>query len=76
MERRWLKISDAAEVYSLHPKTLFLLCAQNKIPHTRIPSARGGRGSVRVDRVGFDKLLEDGLVVPVERPSLDRRRRT
>lgn len=72
VERRWLTVREAGEVYGLHPKTVFLLCARHKIPHTRIPSARGGRGQVRVDRVSFDKLLEERGVPATEKP-LDKR---
>ncbi len=71
-DRRWLTVREAGEVYGLHPKTVFLLCAHHKIPHTRIPSARGGRGQVRVDRVGFDRLLEERGVPALETP-LDKR---
>jgi len=72
VDRRWLTVREAGEVYGLHPKTVFLLCAHHKIPHTRIPSARGGRGQVRVDRVGFDKLLEERGIPAIEKP-LDQR---
>ena len=73
-EKRWLTVRETGELYGLHPKTVFLLCRQRKIPHTRIPSARGGRGQVRIDRLGFDKLLEEREVQATEKP-LDRRRR-
>jgi len=74
-ERRWLTVRETGELYGLHPKTVFLLCSQRKIPHTRIPSARGGRGQVRVDRVAFDKLLSEREVLVEAPPELDRRKR-
>lgn len=59
IEKRWLSIPEAAELYSLHPKTLYQLCKQRSVPSTRIPSLRGGRGMIRIDRRRLDEMLED-----------------
>lgn len=63
-ERRWLTIPEAATVYSLHPKSLYVLCQKNLIPYSRIPSLRGGKGMIRIDRRKFDEQLEAGELVP------------
>ena len=73
-DRRWLRVDEASELYGLHPKTLFRLCSQRLIPPARIPSVRGGRGQIRIDRPAFDAMLEAGEVIPTSAP-LDRRRR-
>ena len=73
--RRFITVSEAAELYSAHPKTILALCRARRIPHTRMPSARGGYGQIRIDRIGTDKILEAGLVLPAEDAPLDRRRK-
>lgn len=74
-DRRWLRVDEAAELYGIHAKTLFRLCSRRLIPHARIPSARGGRGQIRIDRPAFDAMLEAGEVLPAS-ASIDRRRRS
>jgi hypothetical protein len=66
-ERRWLTIPEAAEFYGLHPKSLYVLCRQRLIPFTRLPSLRGGRGQLRIDRKRLDEQLEAGELVLDER---------
>ena len=73
--RRFISCREAAELYGLHPKSIQALCRQQRIPHTRIPSIRGGRGQIRVDRVAFDQQLEAQAAPVIEAPSLDRRLR-
>jgi hypothetical protein len=63
LERRWLSIPEAAEVYGLHPKSLYVLCRKRLIPFSRIPSLRGGRGQLRIDAKKFDEMLEAGECV-------------
>ena len=72
--RRWISVREAAELYSLHPKTVARLCSLRKIPFSRLPSSRGVRGGIRIDKIACDRMLESGLVVPAEAPPLDRRR--
>ncbi len=74
--RRWITVREAAELYAMHPKTILSLCRQRRIPHSRVPSVRGGHGQVRVDRLSFDAQLEAGLVLPEAPAPLDRRRRS
>jgi hypothetical protein len=62
-ERRWLTIPEAAEAYGLHPKSLYVLCRNRLIPFTRLPSLRGGRGQLRIDRKRLDEQLEAGELV-------------
>jgi len=62
-ERRWLTIPEASVAYGLHVKTLYELCRRQLVPHSRIPSLRGGRGMVRIDRSKFDEMLEDQELV-------------
>lgn len=76
VERRWLTVRETGEAYSLHPKTVLALCRQRRIPHTRLPSARGGRGQIRIDRVAFDQQLAEREVLPTTEPvRIDRRRK-
>jgi hypothetical protein len=63
LDRRWLSIPEAAEVYGLHRKSLYILCKKRLIPFSRIPSLRGGRGQLRIDAKKFDEQLEAGEVV-------------
>jgi len=72
--RRWISSFETAALYGLHVKSVLILCRLGRIPHTRIPSIRGGRGQIRIDRVAFDRQLEESEVLAVEKP-LDRRRR-
>ena len=73
-ERRFIKISEASILYSLHPKTVAGLVRARRLPHVRLPSLHGSRGQVRIDRVLVDEMLEKGEVLPAEKPSLDRRK--
>ena len=72
--RRWLTVSQAAGLISLHPKSVYQLCRQRQLTYSRIPSLRGGRGMIRVDRIGLERMLEERAVQAVEAP-LDRRRK-
>lgn len=72
--RRWLTVHEAAELYAMHYKTVLSLCRSRRIPFTRVPSARGGHGQIRIDRLGVDRMLEASLVTPTADPPLDRRR--
>jgi len=62
-ERRWLSIAEASAAYGLHTKTLYELCRRQLVPHSRIPSLRGGRGQLRIDRVRLDEMLEAQEIV-------------
>lgn len=75
IERRWLTVRETSELYRLHQKTVLSLCQQRKIAHTRIPSIRGGRGQIRIDRAAFDRQLEEREILPLIEPArVDRRR--
>jgi len=73
-DRRWVSCREFGELYHLHPKTVLLLCRQRRIPFTRLPSIRGGRGGIRVDIQKFEEMLAVGEILPASAP-LDRRRR-
>ena len=60
---RWLTIPAASAEYGLHPKTLYKLCRERRIPFARIPSLHGGRGQLRIDRVRLDEMLEAQEIV-------------
>jgi len=62
-ERRWLTIPEASAAYGLHVKTLYELCRRQLVPHSRIPSLRGGRGMVRIDARKFNEMLEAQEIV-------------
>ena len=53
IERRWLKIREAAEYLGLHPKSLYRACARRKIPHVKAPGV-----GLRVDKRELDLMLE------------------
>lgn len=72
--RRWLTTAEAAQLYGWHPKSVLALCARRRIPHVRLPSVRGGRGQIRIDRVALDRQLEANLVQPAPAEPLDRRK--
>jgi excisionase family DNA binding protein len=60
-KRRWLKISEAAEYLSMHPKSLYRACSQRKVPHCKA----AGLG-IRIDRIKLDAMLETLAVGPKE----------
>jgi hypothetical protein len=72
-ERRWLTIPEAAEAYGLHPKSFYILCTKHLIPYARIPSLRGGKGMIRIDRRKMDEQLEAGELVLDARGRKDAR---
>jgi excisionase family DNA binding protein len=61
MERRWIKISEAAAMISIHPKSLYALIAKGEIPHSR----RSGVG-IRIHIDALDAYLREGEVKSVE----------
>lgn len=71
--RRWLTVSQTADLISLHPKSVYQLCRQRQLTYSRIPSLQGGRGMIRVDRISIERMLEERAVQAVEAP-LDKRR--
>lgn len=75
-QRRWLTVRETSLLYSWHPKTVLALCRARKIPFTRLPSARGGRGSIRIDRIELDRELKAREKPAIVEPArIDRRRR-
>lgn len=61
VERRWLKVSEAAEYIGLHPKSLYRSCSRRKIPYSKVPGI-----GVRIDKRELDALLERQGVAPGE----------
>ncbi len=61
IERRRLKISEAAEYLGLHPKSVYRACHQSKIPYTKSPGI-----GVRIDKFELDALLERQGIGPKE----------
>jgi len=55
LERRWLKVKEAAEYLGLNPKSLYRACHQKKIPCSKAPGV-----GVRLDRFELDAMLERG----------------
>lgn len=53
IERRWLKVSEAAEYLGLHPKSVYRACSEGIIPCSKVP-----RIGVRIDKEELDALLE------------------
>jgi excisionase family DNA binding protein len=57
IERRWLKVSEAAEYLGLHPKSVYRACSEGIIPCSKVPGI-----GVRIDKGELDALLEqEGL---------------
>jgi excisionase family DNA binding protein len=53
--RRWLTITQAAEVLQIHPKTAYSWALTGRLPTARIG---GSRKAIRVDRVELERRLE------------------
>jgi excisionase family DNA binding protein len=53
IERRWLKVSEAAEYLGLHPKSVYRACSEGTIPCSKVPGI-----GVRIDKEELDALLE------------------
>lgn len=51
-ERRWLKVSEAAQYVGSHPRSIRRACASGKIPYAKVPGI-----GVRIDKRGLDALL-------------------
>ena len=52
IERRWLRISEAAAYLGLHSKTIYDLAARGLLPCAKVG------GSIRIDRLALDQNLE------------------
>lgn len=52
LERRWLRIKEAALYLGLHPKTTYDLVSRGLLPCAKIG------GSLRIDRLALDQNLE------------------
>ena len=57
MERRWLKVTEAAHYLSIHPKSLYALLSKGEIAYSR----RAGIG-IRISRTTLDAFLEEAEV--------------
>jgi excisionase family DNA binding protein len=53
IEKRWLKVKEAAEYLGIHEKSLYRSCSRQEIPSSKAPGV-----GVRIDRLELDKLLE------------------
>ena len=53
-EKRWMTVKEAARYLSLHPRTIYNLCARGSIPHVRVKGI-----GLRVDQRKLDKFLEE-----------------
>jgi excisionase family DNA binding protein len=53
IEKRWLKVSEAAEYLGLHPKSVYRACSDGNIPCAKVPGI-----GVRIDKDELDALLE------------------
>jgi excisionase family DNA binding protein len=61
IERRWLKIKEAAEYLAVHKKSLYRACRRREVPYTKA----SGIG-VRIDKLELDALLERMGISPEE----------
>ena len=53
IEKRWLKVSEAAEYLGIHPKSVYRACSEGMIPCSKVPGI-----GVRIDKQDLDALLE------------------
>lgn len=53
IEKRWLKVSEAAEYLGLHPKSIYRACSQGIIPCSKVQGI-----GVRIDKEELDAMLE------------------
>ena len=51
-ERRWLKVSEAAEYLGLYKRSVYRACQECKLPHAKVPGV-----GVRIDKQALDELL-------------------
>ncbi len=61
LEKRWLKIKEAAEYLGVHKKSLYLACRRREVPFTKSPGI-----GVRIDKKALDELLERRGIKPAE----------
>ena len=61
IERRWLKVKEAAEYLGVHEKSLYRACHRRYVPFSK---ARGV--GVRIDKRELDALLERKGIPPEE----------
>jgi len=61
IERRWLKVKEAAEYLGVHEKSLYRACHRREVPFSK---ARGV--GVRIDKRELDALLERRGIPPEE----------
>jgi excisionase family DNA binding protein len=53
IERRWLKIKEAAGYLGVHEKSLYRACQMREIPYSKVPGI-----GVRIDKLELDAMLE------------------
>jgi excisionase family DNA binding protein len=61
IERRWLKIREAAEYLAVHEKSLYRACRRREVPFTKAPGV-----GVRIDKRELDAMLERRGISPEE----------
>jgi len=61
IQRRWLKVSEAAAYIGMSVKGLYDLCSRGLIPHTRLKGV-----GIRIDLRKLDELLEASEIQTVQ----------
>jgi excisionase family DNA binding protein len=61
IERRWLRVREAAEYMGLHPASVYRACARKRLPCAKVPGV-----GLRVDKLALDAMLERGEIRPGE----------
>lgn len=62
MEKRWLKVEEAAAFLGIHKVTLYKLCKAGRIPHARIKGV-----GLRVDGTRLEQQIESQVIVPAQK---------
>jgi excisionase family DNA binding protein len=62
MEKRWLKVEEAAALLGIHKVTLYKLCKAGRIAHARIKGV-----GLRVDGTRLEQMIEKQVIVPAEK---------
>ena len=61
IEKRWLKVKEAAEYLGVHEGSLYRSCVRREVPFTKAPGI-----GVRIDKLALDAMLERRGIAPKE----------
>ena len=59
LERCWLRVTEAADLLGMSPRTLYRSCKRGQVPFTKVPGI-----GLRIDKRRLDELLESRSLGP------------